>query len=250
VNVNNATAWNPAPNQFVKALTLNGSTVYAGGAFTMLGGAPRSMLGAVDATLNTMNATAWNPGANGDVLALAVAGTTIYAGGWFSVAAGQVRQGLAALDATQDTDNATAWNPGPGTGNVLIVDGSRVYVGGSFRSIHDQPHSYFAVIGTITDPTDAAPTGIEPEIARFEASGPNPFGGSTCVSFRLARPGTVTLAVYDVAGREVIRLVDHRPLASGLHDFELDGRRLASGVYLCRLHVGTTITSRRLVHFR
>jgi hypothetical protein len=70
----------------VSALAVSGSTVYAGGQFTGIGGQPRSNVAALDAA--TGLATAWNPGvggpSGGSVSTLAVSGSTVYAGGDFS----------------------------------------------------------------------------------------------------------------------------------------------------------------------
>ena len=66
------------------------------------------------------------------------------------------------------------------------------------------------------------------------ANEPNPFQDATTLRFRLAVPGRVKLAVYDVAGREVARLVDGQR-AAGLNQVTLDGRGLRSGVYYYRL---------------
>ena len=76
--------WTPNPNGPVLALLVIGNTLYAGGTFDHLGGQPRPLAGAVDAT--TGQTTAWNPTFQGArVSALANWGTTIYAGGSFSV---------------------------------------------------------------------------------------------------------------------------------------------------------------------
>jgi hypothetical protein len=80
---------------------------------------------------------------------------------------------------------------------------------------------------------------------------PNPFSGSTSVSFSLPNAGPATLGIYDVAGRRVANLVDRR-LEAGTHSIAWDGRdasgkRVASGVYLVRLRAGTESVSKEMV---
>ena len=100
---------------------MSGSTVYAGGAFTSIGGQARNYIAALDAA--TGAATAWNPNANDRVHALAVSGSTVYAGGALHQHRGQTRNRIAALDAA--TGAATAWNPNAdGSVGALAVSGS------------------------------------------------------------------------------------------------------------------------------
>jgi hypothetical protein len=119
----------PEPDYGVSALVVSGSTVYAGGDFSSIGGQNRRGIAALDAT--TGLATDWNPGA-GSVYALAVSGSTVYAGGFFSSSGGQNRNHIVALDANYGF--ATAWNPGPDREVLtLAVSGSTVFAGGSFH---------------------------------------------------------------------------------------------------------------------
>jgi hypothetical protein len=61
---------------------VSGSTVYACGSFTSIGGQSRSHIAALDAT--TGLATDWDPAPDGPyVNALAVSGSTVYACGYF-----------------------------------------------------------------------------------------------------------------------------------------------------------------------
>jgi len=83
---------------------------------------------------------------------------------------------------------------------------------------------------------------------------PNPFSSSTTIHFALARPSSVDLAVFDLGGRLVKRLVQS-PLAAGSQTVSWDGtdaegRRMEPGVYLYRLRAGEQLESHRMVLFR
>ena len=98
-----ATAWNPNasdPGSGVNALAVSGSTVYAGGRFSSIGGQVRNNIAALDAATGT--ATPWNPNANSYVKALAVSGATLYAGGQFT-AIGELPQSDVAAITTATT---------------------------------------------------------------------------------------------------------------------------------------------------
>ncbi|NKB65748.1 MAG: hypothetical protein GKR89_01685 [Candidatus Latescibacteria bacterium] len=83
------------------------------------------------------------------------------------------------------------------------------------------------------------------------ANAPNPFNSQTQISFRLGRSGKALLAMYNIAGQRVRRLVDG-DLAGGMHKVVWDGRdekgrEVASGVYIYRLEAVGKVLSRRLL---
>jgi len=74
---------------------------------------------------------------------------------------------------------------------------------------------------------------------RLVGNWPNPFNPKTDIRFTLPEAQSVRLVVIDAAGRHV-RTLHEGPCAAGDHTVSWDGRddagrRLASGVYLCRL---------------
>ncbi len=241
-----ATSWNPnvpEATAYVRGLVVRGETVYACGAFTMIGGELRNNIAALDAT--TGMATSWNPYANTLVTSLAVSSGIVYAGGTFTEMGGLPRNRLAAIDAA--TGLPTEWSA-DATGTIWAIgvhEGS-VLFGGSFRSVDGLPHSYFASLsrGITAIEEGSSTAGIR--LAAF----PNPF--PRVVTLRLDQPGTEdgSVVVFDIAGRLVRRL--HRgALTPGVHHFSWDGRddagrEVDAGVYLARvqskqLNVGTRI---------
>ena len=148
-----ATDWNPNINSSsvdcsVYALAVSGTTIYAGGRFSNIGGQMRSYVAALDAT--TGLATDWNPNANSSVYALVISGTTIYVGGNFSTIGGQIRNHIAALDVS--TGSPTAWNPGANGSLVLALalSGTTIYAGGDFTTIGGQARNCIAALNTDT----------------------------------------------------------------------------------------------------
>ena len=83
---------------------------------------------------------------------------------------------------------------------------------------------------------------------------PNPFRGSTTLSFSLAQRGPVTLTIYDVAGRLVTPLVNG-DLGPGLYRYTWDGRdrlgrRVSSGVYYYELRSTDDQVTKLMTHIR
>ncbi len=78
---------------------------------------------------------------------------------------------------------------------------------------------------------------------------PNPFNPSTRITYTLQDPGQVELAVFDMAGREVNRLVDGFQNAGTYEvpwNSSTGGLRLASGTYFARLRVGDEVSIRKM----
>ncbi|MEM1042109.1 MAG: DUF4397 domain-containing protein [Bacteroidota bacterium] len=88
-------------------------------------------------------------------------------------------------------------------------------------------------------PTETALTGAYP----------NPFSRAATVAFALPEAVDVRLAVYDVLGREVARLVDGQ-VEAGRHQATLDGAALANGIYIVRLAAGAVVRTERVTLVR
>jgi hypothetical protein len=154
----NATSWDPNASggvgTSVDALAISGSTVYAGGRFTSIGGQPRSNIAALDAS---GNATIWDPNSLAPVDALGVSGSTVYAGGQFTNIGGEARNHIAALDAT--TGTATSWDPNTSdVVNALAISGSTIYAGGAFSIVNQLSRNNLAAL----DATTLRPTTWDP----------------------------------------------------------------------------------------
>lgn len=92
-------------------------------------------------------------------------------------------------------------------------------------------------------------TGPEVDGVTLHQNVPNPFNGSTDITFDLDNPATVTVQIYDVTGREV-RTLAQGPHASGSHTVTFDAAGLAGGVYVFALEVDGQRVSRRMLHMR
>ena len=78
---------------------------------------------------------------------------------------------------------------------------------------------------------------------------PNPFNPVTTITYGLPGRADVTLALYDLLGREVSR-TRRGEVAAGYHQMEVDGSTLASGCYYYRLTAGPYAETRRMILLR
>jgi poly(beta-D-mannuronate) lyase len=70
-----------------------------------------------------------------------------------------------------------------------------------------------------------------PVVSRLAPNFPNPFGSTTVLAFTLDRPGPAQVRLFDIAGREVQRVLDGT-FPAGMTEFILDGTSLPTGTYL------------------
>ena len=101
----------------------------------------------------------------------------------------------------------------------------------------------------------SASTVDAPQIFALHPNRPNPFLGSTTLSFSLPVAATVRLSVYDAAGRLVRRLLEHAPFDAGLHESVWDGRDQAGrpvmpGLYAYRLEADGRTATRKMLLLR
>lgn len=151
--------WNPEGVANVAALIADGSTLYAAGTFTTIGGQARGGLAALNT--GTGSVTSWNPNATTGALggggeALALSGSTLYVAGSFASIGGQTNRTLVALNTT--TGALSAWNPGALVTGLaptyprysLAVAGDTVFIGGNFSSIGGSARQGMAAVDATT----------------------------------------------------------------------------------------------------
>jgi hypothetical protein len=100
---------------------------------------------------------------------------------------------------------------------------------------------YITMNGTIIYTENGGITGIESEptivntgIFELYQNYPNPFNPSTNINFNLPEDMYLIGKVYDITGKEVLKLVDG-DFKSGKHSVYFDGTIFNSGVYFLRL---------------
>src|SRR5262249_39852996 len=128
-------------------------------------GKSRQYLAALDAV--TGEATDWNPNPNGLCWPLVFRGNTVYVGGWgLSSVGGRTRHNIAALDARRG--QATDWHPDADEAvSVLVRNGDKFLVGGSFSHISGQARSMLAEIDIKTGVATAWNPDVEGKVDDF-----------------------------------------------------------------------------------
>jgi hypothetical protein len=87
-----------------------------------------------------------------------------------------------------------------------------------------------------------------PTSFRLDQNYPNPFNPTTTIKFAIPKASVVTMKIYDVAGREVMKLVNNQPMNPGVQTVTMNGTTLASGVYFYSLLVnGDLVDTKKMV---
>ncbi len=140
----------------------------------------------------------------------------------------------------------------------LDPDGTALAVCASTRHLFVRNASNSVVVAPLQCDPQAVPV---PEVAVVEpGSGlgpgvPNPFTGSTTLTYSIRQAGPARLDVYDVLGRHVRSLLDERMAAPGTREASWDGRDAqgrpaAPGVYFVKFRAAGNEAAARVVRVR
>lgn len=75
------------------------------------------------------------------------------------------------------------------------------------------------------------------EMLQLFQNRPNPFSGHTRIEWKSKISGKTTLEVFDIKGQKILTLLDDN-MQAGMHELDVDGTNLTSGVYFYQLRVG------------
>jgi hypothetical protein len=234
-----ATAWSAAVagiDPDVYALAARGPTLYVGGDFLQIGGAPRVCLAALDTASGA--ATSWVPGGSTTCYSLALAG--VRASGAPEIVYAGRADGVEVLDG--ESAAHMSWYPaGFGPAYALEIGGPNIFAGGAFG---------LAAAPDLATSTLAAPPGAGSADHDLIHVGPVPSAGRTAIGFVLARDCHVRLRVFDVQGRVEAELVD-AVLGSGILQVVWNGEgprgKSPAGNYFVRLEADGRSLVKRIV---
>jgi hypothetical protein len=84
---------------------------------------------------------------------------------------------------------------------------------------------------------------------------PNPFNAATIIRYKLTQRNKIQIAIYDVAGREVVKLVNEEEYPAGEYSAiwngrDKKGREVASGIYFYQLRAGSLVDTKKALLVR
>jgi len=139
----------------------------------------------------------------------------------------------------------------------FVTPGVLVFAAGADNLLAGPLDVGLAPFDIVFDAPDNLVTGVPPEVAvdtRLSAPWPNPSRSGVQLDLRLGAPARIEAEVFDLAGRNVRRLIDEvatvgaRVISWDLHD--QGGARVAAGIYLLRIAVDGRSSVRRVAVLR
>ncbi len=114
---------------------------------------------------------------------------------------------------------------------------------------NDESDGLFA-IEEITTGGDTPPRFVN----TLEQNFPNPFNGTTTISYAVADPCMVELTIFNPAG-QLVRRLERRNREAGRYEVVWNGRDdtgrgVSSGVYFCRIAAGGFHYTRKIIYLR
>lgn len=161
---------------------------------------------------------------------------------------------------TSASDHSSFWNQG-----YSAIVFSEAYYGGDFNPYYHSSNDriqyfnvpYFHQLSRLAAASMATYAGLQHVVAVADRHGhkpvltflgnyPNPFNPTTTIRFELDRRGPVALAIYNAFGQKVVTLLSE-DMNAGSHQIVWHAGHMASGVYFCRIAVGNTTQTKKLV---
>ena len=123
----------------VKSISISGTSLYAGGSFLSAGGSIANYIAKWNGTSWSSLGDGVNNGVGSEVNAIAINGTDVYAGGGFHSAGVLSVNRMAKWSTTGSSWSAVSSgsNGTDGTVRCIAINGTDVYIGGSFTAVSD-----------------------------------------------------------------------------------------------------------------
>lgn len=204
-------SWDPNSDGQVRTIDVDTTAglVYAGGAFTNIGGLARNRIARLSASTGAADAT-WDPNADNNVfnIRLDTANSVAYVGGQFANIGGAARNRIARIEFVGAA--ADSWDPNANnTVYFFFLAGSNVYVTGQFSNIGGQSRVGAARLSVSTGSADSWNAELDSTAYSIDVTDDHvTLGGSFFGSHGEFRPSLARVNTTDGA------LDDYNPVAA------------------------------------
>ena len=144
--------------------------------------------------------------------------------------------------------------PPGGSCDITAWFDAQNYFPGIYQSHLQINHNAYGGVTEIPVQLTLNPSGISfpesetraPQKFALKQNQPNPFNAQTVITFAIPSSSKVKLMIFDVLGR-MVNIEELGRFEPGEYNYVFDGKRLASGIYFCRIEAGDFRSSIKLV---
>ncbi len=255
VTVNRLAKWNgnawsavgAGVSGIVYALGTHNNSLVIGGLFTSAGGISANAIALYDGSSFSALGSGCSGGFYPYVFSVLSHNGELYAAGMYTIAGGQTVNGIAKWNGSAWSGfNGGFYNGGTnayGAYGICIFNNSLVATG-IFNTAGGVGAGNIAI-------WEGLLTGVNnnqsiPDKFELSQNYPNPFNPSTRISFSIAKPEDVKLAVYDITGREAAVLVSEH-MNEGIYEVVFDASKLSSGVYFYTIRTNSFTSTKKMI---
>ena len=76
---------------------------------------------------------------------------------------------------------------------------------------------------------------------------PNPFNPITNIKFNLNASEKISISIFDLKGKLIEKIIDHKLLTSGYHNFSWNASSKSSGIYIVQISNGTINSTQKII---
>lgn len=85
---------------------------------------------------------------------------------------------------------------------------------------------------------------------KLHSNFPNPFNLKTEIAFDVPKRERITITIFDVSGKEIVKVINNEYKNPGKYVIPFDGTNLSSGTYFCRMDSGDYSNTIRMVFLK
>ncbi|HCA41851.1 MAG TPA: hypothetical protein DEP28_01205 [Bacteroidetes bacterium] len=150
----------------------------------------------------------------------------------------------------KSTDAGLTWNI------ILTADlASRYFYSFDFKKINNKIYGWLIAPGSgirimkmvdsITTSNISNISSVVPEGYELKQNYPNPFNPETNIEFSLPKNGNVELLIYDINGKEILKISEYK--TAGKYNYSFNAKNLPSGIYFYTLSSENFRDSKKMI---
>jgi len=129
--------------------------------------------------------------------------------------------------------------------NFVAINSDKIYT--SYQTSQTNIGQLYSFL--VNAPSGIADNSIDKHDLKI-SNYPNPFNGTTSISFNLENKENCELSVFNSSGSIVGKLLTKSELQAGSHSYKFNAENLTSGIYFVRAKIGSTVKFHKINYIK